>query len=121
MPEPRQPARLEGLKKLATEFRNFAATFAEIVKVKSESALIVQNQLQSNANMLKYKLDDILSNASDVRAAGDRVRHQAGHTQFPAASAAANTFVLNADQMVATNALARLDFVRRLRPGLFDG
>src|ERR1700758_2255763 len=46
----RQPARREGLKRLAIEFRNFTATFADIVKVKSESTLIVQNQLQSNAN-----------------------------------------------------------------------
>src|SRR3984885_13550345 len=35
----KQPARLEGLKRLAIEFRNFTATFADIVKVKSESAL----------------------------------------------------------------------------------
>src|SRR5262249_32145020 len=62
----RKPARLEGLKKLAAEFKEFAATFAEIVKVKGESALLVQNQLQTNANMFRYKLDDVLSNASDA-------------------------------------------------------
>ena len=107
----KQPARLEGLKRLAIEFRNFTATFADIVKVKSESALIVQNQLQSTANMLKYKLDDILSNASDAEQQAIESGTKRVQTQFAAASAAANTFVINADQSVAKNALARLDFV----------
>src|ERR1700751_5138162 len=106
-----QPARLEGLKRLATEFKNFTGTFAGIVKVKAESALIVQNQLQSNANMLKYKLDDILSNASDAEQQAIESGSKRVQTQFAAASAAANTFVINADQTVARNALARLDFV----------
>jgi methyl-accepting chemotaxis protein len=107
----KQPARLEGLKRLAIEFRNFTATFADIVKVKGESAVIVQNQLQSNANMLKYKLDDILSNASDAEQQSIEAGTKRVQTQFAAASAAANTFVINADQTVAKNALARLDFV----------
>ncbi len=110
------PARREGLNKLATEFGNFAATFAEIVKVKGESALLVQNQLQSNANMLKYKIDDILSNASESEQQAIESGTKRVSTQFQAASAAANTFVINADQMVAANALARLDFVA----GAFD-
>ena len=82
------PARREGLNKLATEFRNFAATFAEIVKVKGESALLVQNQLQSNANMLKYKLDDILSNASESEQQAIESGTKRVQTQFAAASAA---------------------------------
>ena len=110
------PARRDGLTRLATEFRNFAETFAQIVKVKGESALVVQNQMQSNANMLKYKLDDILSNASDAEQQAIESGTKKVSTQFLAASAAANTFVLNADQAVAANALARLDFVA----GAFD-
>jgi methyl-accepting chemotaxis protein len=107
----KKPARLEGLNKLAADFKEFARIFAEIVKLKGESALIVQNQLQTNTNMFKYKLDDILSNASDTeRPAIDSGTKQVG-TQFQAASAAANTFVLNSDQTVARNALARLEFV----------
>jgi methyl-accepting chemotaxis protein len=107
----KKPARLEGLNKLAADFRNFAETFAEIVKVKGESALIVQNQLQTNANMLKYKLDDVLSSASDAESQAIDSATKRVTTQFQAASAAANTFVINADQTVAANALARLDFV----------
>ena len=63
----------------ASEFRNFAATFAEILKVKRDSALIAQNQLSRNANMLRYKLDDLAQQRRRFRGAGDRVRRQAGH------------------------------------------
>ena len=44
-----------GSSTLAIEFRNFAATFADIVKVKRESALLVQNQLSRDANMLQLQ------------------------------------------------------------------
>lgn len=46
-------ARLEGLNKLAQEFANFSATFAKILEAKRDSALIAQNQLSRNANLLK--------------------------------------------------------------------
>jgi len=107
----KRPARLEGLNRLTTDFKSFAETFAEIVKVKGESALLVQNQLQTNANMLKYKLDDIMTNASDAESQAIESGTKRVSTQFQAASASANTFVINADQTVAANALARLDFV----------
>jgi len=61
----RKPARREGLDRLAGEFKKFAATFAEILKLKRDSALVTQNQLMRNANMLRYKLDDIASNAAE--------------------------------------------------------
>jgi methyl-accepting chemotaxis protein len=107
----KKPARLEGLKHLADEFKSYAQTFAEIVKVKGESALLVQNQLQTNANMFKYKLDDVVSNASNAESQSIEDGIKRVTTQFLAASAAANIFVINADQTVANNALARLDFV----------
>jgi methyl-accepting chemotaxis protein len=105
------PARREGLTKLATEFRNFAATFAEIVKVKDASARIVQDQLLIKASMLKYKLDDVASNASEAEAQAIQAGTKRVAEQFQAASAAANIFVIKTDQTVAANALARLDFV----------
>src|SRR6185437_5638797 len=61
-----KPERREGLSKLATEFKNFSSTFAELVKVKDETARIVQDQLLINANMLKYKLDDVANNAPEA-------------------------------------------------------
>lgn len=62
----RKSARREGLDRLATEFKNFAATFAEILKVKRDSALMTQNQLARGANMLRYKLDDSASTAAEA-------------------------------------------------------
>ena len=109
--ETKQPARLEGLKRLNVEFKNFTSTFADIVKIKAQNALIVQNQLQSNANMLKYKLDDVASNATDAEQQAIESSTKRVQTQFAAADAAVNTFVINADQGVAKSALARLDFV----------
>jgi methyl-accepting chemotaxis protein len=107
----KKPARREGLNKLAADFKDFAGTFAGIVKVKGESARIVQNQLQSDANMLKYRLDDVLSNASSAESQAIDEGTKRVTALFQAASAAANTFVINSDQTVASNALARLDFV----------
>ena len=60
------PARRDQITRLAGEFQSFAKIFAEIVQVKSESALLVQNKLSRDANMLRYKLDDLPSNADDA-------------------------------------------------------
>jgi methyl-accepting chemotaxis protein len=116
----KKSARLEGLHKLAADFKSFAETFAEIVKVKGENALIVQNQLQTDGNMLKYKLDDVLSNASESEQQAIDAGTKRAAMQFQTASAAANTFVLNSDQTVAANALARLDFVDRGFDGIYS-
>jgi methyl-accepting chemotaxis protein len=107
----RKPARIEGLNRLAAEFRNFADTFAEILKVKRESALIVQNQLVRNANMLRYKLDDIASNAQEAELQAVEFGAKQTNAQLQAAVALANTFVVSWDQTVASSALARLKFV----------
>ncbi len=107
----RKPARREGLARLAGEFKNFAATFADILKVKRESALITQNQLMRAANMLRYKLDDIASNAAEAELPAVELGAKQVSAQFQAAIAIANTFVINSDQTVATSALARLKFV----------
>src|SRR3954467_11528059 len=56
------PARQESLGKLAKEFSNFSATFANVLQAKRDSALQVQNQPSRNANCMKYKLDVIGKN-----------------------------------------------------------
>ncbi len=101
----------EGLDRLAKEFEKFAATFAEILKLKRESALLTQNQLLRDANMLRYKLDDIASSAADAEQPAVELGAKQVSTQFQAAVAIANTFVINWDQTVAVSALARLKFV----------
>src|SRR3954467_15266776 len=105
------PARLDGLNKLAKEFSNFSATFAKVLQAKRDSALLVQNQLTRNANLLKYKLDDIGNNASDSEAQAIEFGTKQVNAQFQTANAAATNFVLTSDQTIATSAVARLKFV----------
>ena len=58
-------SRLDQITKLAREFRAFTKIFADILKVKEESALIAQNQLLRSGTTMRYKLDDLPSNADD--------------------------------------------------------
>jgi CHASE3 domain sensor protein len=60
------PARLEQIVKLEREFRIFTKIFADILKVKRESALLTQNQLTRGGTMLRYKFDDLASNAAEA-------------------------------------------------------
>src|SRR5450756_2594309 len=105
------PARLDQITRLAREFNVFTKIFADILKVKRDSALVTQNQLARGANMLRYKLDDLPSNADDSELQAIQFGAKKVADQFQAASALANTFVINSDQTVATSALARLKFV----------
>jgi methyl-accepting chemotaxis protein len=105
------PAGLEQVARLAREFRTFTKIFADILKVKRESALVVQNQLTRGGTMLRYKLDDLASNAAEAELPAVELGAKQVTAQYQAAMALANTFVINAEQSVATSALARLKFV----------
>jgi methyl-accepting chemotaxis protein len=105
------PARLDQITRLAREFRIFTKIFADILKVKRESALLTQNQLARGANMLRYKLDDLPSNADDSELQAIQFGAKKVTEQFQAVTALAGTFVVNSDQSVAASALARLKFV----------
>ncbi len=105
------PAQLEQITRLAREFRIFTKIFADILKVKRDSALITQNQLGRSANLLRYKLDDLPSNADDSELQAIQFGAKKMAEQFQAVTALANTFVINSDQTVAASALARLKFV----------
>jgi len=105
------PAGLEQITRLAREFRTFTKIFADILKVKSESALVTQNQLTRGGTMLRYKLDDLASNAAEAELPTVELGAKQVTAQYQAATALANTFVINSDQTVATSALARLKFV----------
>src|SRR6478672_9045435 len=59
------PTRLEQIVKLEREFRTFTKIFADILKVKDESARIAQNQLTRSGMSLHYKVDDLASNADE--------------------------------------------------------
>jgi len=105
------PARLDHITRLAREFRAFTKIFAEIVKVKRDSALVTQNQLARSANTLRYKLDDLPSNAGDAELSTIEFGAKKVAEQFQAAIALANIFASNSDQAVAASAVARLKFV----------
>ena len=105
------PAGLEQITRLAREFRIFTKIFADLLKVKSESALVTQNQLTRGGTMLRYKLDDLASNAAEAELPAVELGAKQVTAQYQAATALANTFVINSDQTVATSALARLKFV----------
>jgi methyl-accepting chemotaxis protein len=105
------PARLDQITRLAREFHTFTKIFADIVKVKRDSALVTQNQLARGANMLRYKLDDLPSNADDSELQVIQLGAKKVTDQFQSVTALVNTFVINADQTVAASALARLKFV----------
>jgi methyl-accepting chemotaxis protein len=105
------PARLEQITRLAREFRTFTKIFADILKTKRDSALITQNQLARGGNMLRYKLDDLPSNANDAELQAIQFGAKKVSEQFQTVTALANIFVVNSDQTVATSAVARLKFV----------
>src|SRR5258707_2203897 len=105
------PAGLDQVTRLAREFQVFTKIFADILKVKSESALVAQNQLARGGTMLRYKLDDLASSAAEAELPAVRFGTKQGHTPYQAATTVAKQFVINAEQSVATSALARLKFV----------
>jgi methyl-accepting chemotaxis protein len=105
------PAGLDQVTRLAREFRTFAKIFADILKVKNESALVTQNQLARSGNTLRYKLDDLPGNADDAELSAIEFSAKKAASQFQAVTALVGTFVVNSDQAVAASALARLKFV----------
>jgi len=105
------PAGLDQVTRLAREFQVFTKIFADILKVKSESALVAQNQLARGGTMLRYKLDDLASSAAEAELPAVELGTKQVTAQYQAATAFANTFVINSDQTVANSALARLKFV----------
>jgi methyl-accepting chemotaxis protein len=105
------PARLDQVRRLAGEFTSFSRIFADILKVKSDSALVAQNQLTHGGTMLRYKLDDLASKAAEAQLPAVELGAKQVATQYLAVAGLASTFVINSDQAVATSALARLKFV----------
>ena len=105
------PARLDQIRRLASEFRTFAGIFADIFKLKADSALVAQNQLTRGGAMLRYKLDDLASKAAEAELSAVELAVKQVATQYLAVTGLANTFVINSDPAVATSAMARVKFV----------
>jgi methyl-accepting chemotaxis protein len=105
------PAGLDHVTRLAREFTIFTKIFADILKVKRDSAFVTQNQLTRGGTMLRYKLDDLASNAAEAELPAIELGVKQVTAQYLAVMALANVFVINSDQTVAASALARLKFV----------
>ena len=104
------PARLDQITRLAREFVSFTRIFADVLKVKTESALVTQNQLTRGGTMLRYKLDDLASNAADAELPAIELGAKQVAAQYQATAVLASTFVNNSDRSLAASALARLKF-----------
>ena len=105
------PAGLDHVTRLAREFTIFTKIFADILKVKRDSAFVTQNQLTRGGTMLRYKLEDLASNAAEAELPAIELGAKQVTAQYLAVMALANTFVINSDQTVANSVLARLKFV----------
>jgi hypothetical protein len=105
------PARLDQITRLGREFRAFTRIFANIMKVKGDSTQIVQDELTRGGNLLRYKLDDLASNASEAELPAVELGIKQVAAQYLAMATLANTFVANSDMSVANTALARLKFL----------
>ncbi|GEC56505.1 methyl-accepting chemotaxis protein [Bradyrhizobium japonicum] len=108
------PARLEQITKLEREFRAFTKIFAEIVRIKNDSAQTAQNKLTRSATSMRYKLDDLPSNADDSELQSIQFGAKKVADQLQSITGAVNTFVVNGDKTVASSALARLKFADNL-------
>src|SRR5258705_565025 len=91
-------AGLEQINPLAREFRIFTKIFADILRIKRKKRLMTHNQLARSANMLRYKLDDLPSNADDAELPAIEFGAKKANAQFQAVTALANAFVINADK-----------------------
>ncbi|PZA10486.1 methyl-accepting chemotaxis protein [Rhodopseudomonas palustris] len=105
------PAHREALTGLSNEFATFTKLFADIVALKTDSALVIQNGLTRGGLNLRYKFDDLMSSASDRENSNAELGSKRASEQYAAAMALVNTFAINSSIPVADSALARLKFV----------
>ena len=105
-------ARLDQVARLGKEFQAFSRIFADILKLKRENALLVERQITRGGSMLRYKLDDLAGNAADAELPAVELGAKQVQSQYQAATAMADNFVISSDPAAATSTLARLSFVQ---------
>ena len=106
------PAALDQITRLSKEFGAFTEIFANILKLKQENALLVERQLTRGGSMLRYKLDDLASNASAAELPAVELGAKQVRSQYQASTAMADNFIVSSDLATATSTLARLSFVQ---------
>jgi methyl-accepting chemotaxis protein len=113
--------RLDQITRLNREFVAYTKIFADILKVKRDSALVAKKQLLNNGEMLRYKLDELPSNAGEAeQQAIDFVAKKAS-AELQTVTMFANNFVLTSDRAIAATALVRLKFVENSLQAISSG
>ena len=105
-------ARLDQVARLGKEFQAFSRIFADILKLKRANALLVERQITRGGSMLRYKLDDLAGSAADAELPAVELGAKQVQSQYQAATAMADNFVISSDPAAATSTLARLSFVQ---------
>ncbi|MGH6682197.1 MAG: HAMP domain-containing protein, partial [Bradyrhizobium sp.] len=108
----KEPARRKELSRLAGEFNNFSGIFANVVKVKRDSAEVALNELTPKGNLMRYKLQDIVSSASDAGLTAVSLTTKNVLDQLQDVVAVVGNFVINSDLDTASSAQARLLFLK---------
>jgi methyl-accepting chemotaxis protein len=103
--------RLGRVAELTKLFEQFAATFANTLQAKQEYATIAENRVIAKGAALRYKLDDLASNAADTGLPELQGKVKDVTTQLIATSAMLTTYVRRPDAATAASAQARLKFL----------
>ncbi len=117
------PARRDQVARLDNEFQNFSRIFADILRLKQESALITQNQLTRGGTSLRYKLDDLATNAADAELPAVELGAKQVTAQYQAATAnsalARHKFVENSLKAISTTDAKLVEALKEIF-GLFE-
>jgi methyl-accepting chemotaxis protein len=105
------PTRREQIASVAEEFRAFAQIFAEILKIKNDSAFVAQNYLTRSGNMLRYKLDELARDANKGEFPVIELGAKQISEKLLAVTGLVNMFILSSDRELAKTASSQLKLV----------
>jgi methyl-accepting chemotaxis protein len=107
----KDPARLDKINKLASEFTGFTKVFADILAVKAENDSVAATQISRVSLLMRTKLDDLGDTAmmAALVATQDQVKDIT--TQFITATSLVNNYVGRVDDKTANAAFARLKYL----------
>lgn len=106
-------ARRERVAGLDDQFRAFAATFADIVRIKRENAGLAKTELGRNAGALRFNFEDLINSAGDAELPAVELGAKQVTAQYAALTAAVESFILKPDFAVAESAMAKLKLTDR--------
>ncbi len=97
---------------LSASYSEFAALFADVIKLKTENAAIASNQLLRMGNVIRYKFDDLADTA--ILAGLSSIQQNAKELATHSASITANisNYVLRPDAAVANSVNARMQLLK---------